>query len=417
MKDKKNDGSRERVTPGFTLRRRAGSNEGAVGRKVKNIRRNEEKSSRQSSSKRHRGKKRNARFSRFGRGRVEYYRFEKAVWSVLGCFILLLGLALGARLIINALFIRDYGHSRYDRAVREEKLLTKVNFPEGYIPYYNIGCAYYEKGEYQQAEAWFRRALRQSPPHQAAQEQGESAQEIPEDGSTYEDPADGSTQTAPDLGTPTRASVSGGYFMTGNSDAECNIRVNTALSIIRQIDADYLDTESGRTKAVEKLQNARGVLTQEGCADAEDDGGHDENAVELRNQIDEWLSQLRNQEQSQGQNPGDDDSDSSDGQDNSDSSGNSDGQSDDGSSDNSGEDSSGGNSGDQNSGGNSSGGDESGTDNSGESSGLNEDRIRRELERSMEESREEQRQNEEDEKYNEYYYYGDGSEGNGGVWW
>lgn len=369
-------------------------------------------------------------------GRTEYYRFEKIVWAVLGSFVLLVGLALGARLIIGRMFNNDYDNFRYEKAVREEKLLIRVNFPEGYIPFYNIGCAYYEEGEYQQAEAWFRRALRQGAPHREAQEQGNVSSGNPSEGSTdgavNEEPSEGSTQTIPDLGAPTRASAGAGFFSANSADAECDIRVNAALSIIGQIDPDLLDTESGRTKAIEKLQNARSVLTAEGCASADDEGGHDEAAVQLRDEIDEWLSRLREEDRNP-ENKEDDSDDSNGGQDDSsgqdsDGGGNGTDQSDESSGNgNSGENASGGSAGedsdDSNSGsGNSSGsgsgsGGGSGSSNSSGGSDIDENRVRREIERSMEESREEQRQSEEDEKYYEYYYYGNGDEGNGGIWW
>lgn len=382
------------------------------------------------------GKKQTGRWSR---GRTEFYRFEKVVWFVLGGLILLLGIALGARLIINRLFQDDYNNFRYEKAIREEKLLIRLNFPEGYIPYYNIGCAYYASGEYQQAESYFRAALRQGAPHRAAEgatapgtdAASGSTAENAEESSTPENPQE-SPDGSPALGAPSSASIAGsltaGLVGAADADAECDIRVNTALSIIRQIDTDHFDTESGRTKAIEKLQNARGILTAEGCADEEGDGGHDPEAIQLREEIDEWLSQLMAQSESQEESEEDSDSDRSEEQDDSNSQ-DRDGREDPDSGENSSEGGSGGgssedgssngNSGESGSSGGSGSSDANGGSSSAGSSdsGLNERSIRRQLERDLEKSREQQRESEEEEKYYEYYFYGNGDEGNGGVWW
>ena len=66
--------------------------------------------------------------------------------ALVGIIILIVAIMLGSRLITNHLFVQAYNNEEYDTEA-EEKLL-KMNFPESYVPDYNLGNAAYKKGDY-----------------------------------------------------------------------------------------------------------------------------------------------------------------------------------------------------------------------------------------------------------------------------
>ena len=144
----------------------------------------------------------------------------------------------------------------------DEKGLLKFNFPESYVPYYNLGNAAYLEGRYDDAIALYGQALAQHP----------------------------------------------GFFF---EEKECRVRINLALSILAKVDLNDLASEKKMTAAINQLMAARNVLTENGCANPEPGvfDGHSEEAEQLKKEIDDLLKQLQNQspqqsedqEQDQGQ--------------------------------------------------------------------------------------------------------------------
>ncbi len=175
------------------------------------------------------------------------------VWFalIMGLVLLLAAGSMIYRLYINKSFINAYGAEDYDTA-REEKLLF-ANFPEGFVPYYNLGNAAYKKGDYNLAVSRFGSALTQHP--------------------------------------------------TGDKD--CLIRINLALSLCNTIDFYNLDTQEKVDTALFVLYKARDVLLENGCATEEGDG-HNADAQQLKEDIDRMIERLKNPDQS---NQGDQDQD------------------------------------------------------------------------------------------------------------
>lgn len=165
---------------------------------------------------------------------------------VLACFLL-------TRYIINSIYISNLEKGNNNSSL--EKVLLFPNIPQSYIPYYNLGNGSYQQGDYDEAIYYYQKAL-------------------------------------------------SGFSSHPN---ECNIRINLALSLIQKIDFDNLDTETKVKEAVDILLTARNYLTEEECAHAEDDNGHNEEAEKLKKYIDELLKQLvtssnteQNEEESDG---------------------------------------------------------------------------------------------------------------------
>lgn len=68
---------------------------------------------------------------------------------------------------------------------------------------------------------------------------------------------------------------------------ECKIRINMALAMIKTINTDY-----DINMRLNVLNNARDVLTDEGCANKDDDNGHSKEAEKLKKDIDKEIERL-----------------------------------------------------------------------------------------------------------------------------
>ena len=185
--------------------------------------------------------------------------------ALIGIIILIVAIMLGTRLYTNHSFVNAYNNGEYETEA-EEKLL-KMNFPESYIPYYNLGNAAYKKGDYNSAIGYYNQALQNYPPE----------------------------------------------------DKDCLIRINLALSLCNTIDFYDLDSQEKIDTALFILYKARDILLENGCATEEGDG-HNADAQQLKEDIDAMIEKLKNpdsasnSDQPQDQPPQEnDDSDSSSG--------------------------------------------------------------------------------------------------------
>ncbi len=166
---------------------------------------------------------------------------------ILSIILLISGAAIIGRVFVNASFVQAYNEGQYDTSA-EEKILY-LNYPEGYIPYYNLGNAAYQKGEYLKAAGFYAEALNYS---------------IPE----------------------------------GN---DCQVRINYALALCYSIDFDNLKTEDDIKNALTILYTAREALMKNGCAN--DEGtGHNADAQQLKDDIDKMIDKLENPEENDNDN-------------------------------------------------------------------------------------------------------------------
>ncbi len=170
--------------------------------------------------------------------KVEDPIFFMRIVNVISVFLAIVALFFGIRYIINGVFLLNYNHGRY--SYRTEEFLQKVNIPEGYLPFYNAGNAYYMLEDYDQAIVSYKEALESHP----------------------------------------------------TEKKECDIRVNLALAMLHKVDFDNIKTEKQKANAVRTLQSARNVLTEKGCADPYGTNGHDPEAEQLKQDIDKMLEEL-----------------------------------------------------------------------------------------------------------------------------
>ena len=162
--------------------------------------------------------------------------------DVLCALIVLVGIFLAMRFMINEVYKRNLmkGNADYSK----EQVLLKLNFPESYVPYYNIGNGAFQNGEYDIAIACYTNAL--------------NCTGIPE-------------------------------------EKECAIRINLALALLRKIDPTKITTEKRIQNTLAQLYAARNILCEKGCAHMDDEDGHNPIAQKLKDEIDEMIRELEEQ--------------------------------------------------------------------------------------------------------------------------
>ena len=159
--------------------------------------------------------------------------------GLVGLIALAVALMMVYRLAVNHVFVRAYANEDYNTQ-NEEKLL-KFNFPESYIPYYNLGNAAYKRGDYTSAISYYTEALKNFP----------------------------------------------------TEKRECLIRINLALSMCNTIDFYNLNSQDKVDTALFILYKARDVLLEKGCA-SDDGQGHNQDAQQLKEDIDKMIEKLKN---------------------------------------------------------------------------------------------------------------------------
>ena len=161
------------------------------------------------------------------------------LYILIGLVMLALAVYLGFRIYTNRSFVQAYYAGEYD--TEDEEKLLNFNFPESFVPYYNLGDAAYKLGDYNAAIGYYSQALEMYP--------------------------------------------------TGDKD--CQIRINLALSYCNTIDFYNLDSQEKIDTALFILYKARDVLLENGCASDEGDG-HNAEAQQLKEDIDRMIEMLKN---------------------------------------------------------------------------------------------------------------------------
>ncbi len=167
--------------------------------------------------------------------------------AAMGILLLVMTVLLARRLIVNHSFVSAYEKGDYSYSEKENSLL-KMNFPESFVPYYNLGNVAYKYGDYNSAITYYTKALENYPPE----------------------------------------------------GKDCKIRINLALAMCNTIDFNHLDSQEKIDTALFILYKARDVLLEKGCAvDEEGETGHDADAQQLKEDIDRMIEKLENPDEKQ----------------------------------------------------------------------------------------------------------------------
>ena len=195
----------------------------------------------------------------------KFIAFIRGALRVVSIAVAVIGILILIRSVVNAVFLYNYDRGSYQTIA--EYTVDNIAVGENYVIPYNLGNAEYQRQNYEKAIPYYWEAL---------------SKKMPE------------------------------------TEEECKVRVNLALSMCHTIDFDSLDVTDPDAvmEAISVLLEARYVLTEKGCA-SEPVGsfdGHYENADKLRNDIDEMLQYLSQHAPSDGDGQddgggGDDDSD------------------------------------------------------------------------------------------------------------
>jgi tetratricopeptide (TPR) repeat protein len=173
---------------------------------------------------------------------MKKFPFKTVLLGLITVALFILAATLVWRLAVNHSFISDYKRQVY--ASDKEDQLLKMNSPESYLPYYNLGNVSYKNGDYNAAIAYYNKALENDPP----------------------------------------------------KNRECLIRINLALSMCNTIDFYHIDSKEKVDTTLIVLYKARDILTEKGCASEEGHDGHNADAQQLKEDIDRLIEQLENME-------------------------------------------------------------------------------------------------------------------------
>ena len=164
---------------------------------------------------------------------------KKKVLIITYIILILITLKLIYNILVNNILISNYNNGKYIE--NQAKMLTFLNFSQRYVANYNYGNILYKNGEYEQAIEKYKDSLNGIVP----------------------------------------------------KDKECNIRINYALAICKTVSVDEKN-QSSINDAIEKYESAIDVLTEKGCANKDDDNGHNEKAEQLKKDIQKEIDRLRN---------------------------------------------------------------------------------------------------------------------------
>ena len=238
-------------------------------------------------------------------GGWEFY-VPSAEWrrivSVLSICMMICAVLLVARFSVNAYFVSSYNAGSNDTSAEEVLLL--LNFPEGYVPNYNIGNARYREENYKEAAGYFQDALRSGPSDQngdncdirvnlALSLLHEIDFEAMEEAIAVRDAAAAEQEQA-QAAEPEEESA-----VEPEKEAETEPAVGPEAA--EAVDSPEV-ASAKRTlgKVAGQLLAARQVLCETGCADPTGTDGHDPDAEKLKQEIDELLKRVQDQDSDSG---------------------------------------------------------------------------------------------------------------------
>ena len=140
--------------------------------------------------------------------------------------------------VVNSILINKYNNNDFNEDYA--KALTFLNFPQQYIANYNHANILYKIGKYEEAIEEYKKTLNWR---------------IPE-------------------------------------NKECRVRINYALAVCQTVQVDENVIQSIE-KAINTYESAIDILTEKGCANKDDDKGHNAEAEQLKKDIQKEIDRLK----------------------------------------------------------------------------------------------------------------------------
>ena len=164
---------------------------------------------------------------------------KKKILIIVYIILICITLKLLYNITINSILINRYNNGEYSES--QAKALKFLNFNQSYVANYNYGNILYQNGKYEDAQKEYRNALDGIVP----------------------------------------------------KNKECNIRINYALAICKTVSVNE-EEQSSINSAIEKYESAIEILIQKGCANKNDNNGHNQKAEKLKNDIQNEIDRLKN---------------------------------------------------------------------------------------------------------------------------
>lgn len=155
---------------------------------------------------------------------------KRKIWIVILNIMIVIIVKLLYNSITNTIIITNYSEGKYLESYA--KALTQFNVTQKYVANYNYGNILYQKGEYKKAIEEYKKALEGIVPK-------------------YK---------------------------------ECDIRINYTLSMCNTVNVDEKSQDSIK-QAIGVYKEAIDVITENGCANKNDNNGHSQKAEQLKKDI------------------------------------------------------------------------------------------------------------------------------------
>lgn len=162
----------------------------------------------------------------------------KNIYKIIFVVLCIILIKLFITFCLNEYFISQYKQNDYSASLVEKLFI--LNMYQPYIAHYNYGNVLYNQGKYDEAIEEYQKALKLYPP----------------------------------------------------KNKECLIRINLALSMIKKLHNEPQNDDEIK-EDLNILEDAKDILCEKGCANENNNKGHNRQAQRLKNDIDDRIEELK----------------------------------------------------------------------------------------------------------------------------
>lgn len=158
----------------------------------------------------------------------------KKIVKIIYIIVIFITIILSFNFVLNRFFISKYNDKKYDENMLD--MVKYINISQPCVVYYNIANAKYQTGDYDGAIEEYKKALKLFP----------------------------------------------------TRDKDCDIRINLVLAMLKKIDVKNDKKED----IISVLYESLDILCEKGCANINDNNGHNKDAETLKEEILKFIEQL-----------------------------------------------------------------------------------------------------------------------------